>query len=65
MPWCGVKTFKEPHDLRGNSKQGKAGPFCGKSCAGKYGTEIQNKRMKKLTAQPTVVSEYYYLEKKV
>lgn len=31
-----------------NRKQGKAGPFCSKSCAGKYGAEIQNGRMQKL-----------------
>lgn len=24
-----------------NRKKGKAGPFCGRSCAGKYGKEIQ------------------------
>ena len=27
-------------DVRGNRKKGKAGPFCGKSCAGRYGALI-------------------------
>jgi hypothetical protein len=62
--WCGIKAFKSARDLRGNSKQGKAGPFCSKSCSGKYGAELQNNRTKELEAQPTAISEYYYLEKK-
>ena len=60
---CGNKALKRPNYLRSNSKQGKAGPFCSKSCAGRYGTEIQNNRRQRLPAQPTVISEYYYLEK--
>jgi hypothetical protein len=63
--WCGRKALKAPHDLRGNSKQGKAGPFCGKSCGAKYGREVQLKRIKPFPSQPTVKSEYYYLEKKI
>lgn len=29
------------NNVNSNSKKGKAGPFCGKSCAGKYGQKIQ------------------------
>jgi hypothetical protein len=32
-------------------KRGKAGPFCGKSCAGKYGAEVQNGRMDPLDVE--------------
>ena len=29
-------------------KLNKAGPFCSRSCSGKYGTDIQNRRLKKI-----------------
>lgn len=61
--WCGEQAIKRPSDLRGNSKQGKAGPFCNKSCAGKYGAELQNGRVDKFPAQPSVNSEYYQKDK--
>ena len=32
---------KKLHDAIQYRKQGKAGPFCSKSCAGKYGKSIQ------------------------
>jgi predicted RNA-binding Zn-ribbon protein involved in translation (DUF1610 family) len=34
-----------------NRKQGKSGPFCGRSCAGKYGAEVQNGRMGSLDVE--------------
>lgn len=34
-------TGKELHWAISNRKKDKAGPFCGRSCAGKYGKEIQ------------------------
>lgn len=62
--WCGIEAFKSPNDLRGNAKQRKAGPFCGKSCAGKYGAEVQNNRQKILgRTELNLTSEYYYTEK--
>ncbi len=43
-PWCN-KTFvlegNKLHNAKCNRTKGKAGPFCSKSCAGKYGTHIQ------------------------
>jgi len=39
--WCDKKIKKERGQLRHNSKLEKAGPFCGRSCAGKYGKSIQ------------------------
>ena len=38
---CGPVAMKRGHNLRNNRKQGKVGPFCGRSCAGKYGKEVQ------------------------
>lgn len=37
-PVCGTWTEKNARIVRGNRKKGKAGPFCGRSCAGKYST---------------------------
>ena len=52
-PECGKYAEKPMRDVRHN--QGtykKAGPFCGRACAGKYGTSIQyaevSKRQRKL-----------------
>lgn len=49
---CKKEAYKNAKDLHNNSKHKKAGPFCSKSCAGKYGTDIQNGRIKPLPAQP-------------
>lgn len=38
---CGMKAKKKGKDLLNNKKQGKAGPFCGRSCAGKYNSYVQ------------------------
>ena len=35
---CGVIFDRLARNERNNRKQGKRGPFCGKSCAGKYST---------------------------
>jgi len=35
-PNCGTGVRGYAHRIRHNRKQGKAGPFCGRSCAGKY-----------------------------
>lgn len=63
---CGKKELKKANYLNHNAKQGKAGPFCGKSCAGKYGSAVQNGKIERLEAQPEVPlekREYYYLDK--
>ena len=61
---CGDKAFRNPVKIRHCSKQNKSGPFCNnKSCRGKYGAEVQNGREEKLLAQPSIESEYYYLDK--
>ena len=42
-PECGIKAKKRADRVRHNRKQNKAGPFCGRSCAGKYSQKIQMK----------------------
>ena len=34
-PCCGVFAVKKMKEVRSSWKKGKAGPYCGKSCAGK------------------------------
>lgn len=50
-PICKIK-FKligsQLSDAISNRKQGKTGPFCSKSCAGKYGAFIQNGKINEL-----------------
>jgi len=41
-PWCGTTFDKAASRVRGNRKQGKAGPFCSKSCAGKWSVAAHN-----------------------
>lgn len=60
---CNKKAFKKPGNLKHNSKQGKAGPFCSKSCSGKYGRKLQLNQIKELPAQPTAEATYYYKDK--
>lgn len=61
---CGNIAYKKPNDLDNNAKQGKDGPFCSKSCAGKYSAELQNGRLVR-TKQERLPAprEYYYLDK--
>lgn len=38
---CDVIFTKKARNVRGNKKKGKAGPFCSRKCAGKYGQRHQ------------------------
>ena len=60
---CHKKCMKKTSSLRSNSKSGYAGPFCGKKCTGEYGADIKYSVLIKLPIQPSVESEYYYLDK--
>lgn len=62
---CGAKVFRRAVDIRHHSKQGKSGPFCSRSCAGKYGTLIQNNIVEKMPIQKPVDSIYYKVNKQV
>jgi len=57
---CKKKVLKSPHNLIHNAKQKKAGPFCGKSCAGKYGKMVQNGYIEPLPAQTDQYERTYY-----
>lgn len=63
--WCGIKKERTARYVNHNAKLGKAGPFCGRSHAGKYGASVQNGGIK-LPVQlriPKEIREYFYLEK--
>ena len=60
---CGIKAKRDCNDLKWAKTQGKAGPFCGKSCAGKYGAYMQNGYMEKLGNTYEDVRRYYKLIK--
>jgi hypothetical protein len=60
---CGRKAFKQAHNLQGNKIQGKAGPFCSRSCSGLYGAYVQNEYMDKLGNTYEDIRKYYKLNK--
>jgi hypothetical protein len=57
--WCGKEFERSPRLIRDKAKKGKAGPFCSRSCAGKYSRNLQLKLIDKLDSQKAVDSEYY------
>lgn len=57
--WCDKDFERSPRLLRDNAKKQKAGPFCSRSCAGKYSRKLQLKLIDKLSPQQHVDSEYY------
>lgn len=58
--WCGEIGSQQGHNLDGNEKQGKAGPFCSRSCAGSYGAYVQNGGEKRGRTTFKNKREYYY-----
>lgn len=48
-PNCGAYFTRYLNRVRHNRKQGKAGPFCGKSCAGVYSMDVKMGRLQKLS----------------
>lgn len=66
--WCGKESHRQANQLNHNAKLLKAGPFCGRVCAGKYGAALQYGRTEGLKPQPKIPvedREYYYKEKKL
>ncbi len=57
-----VLTGKQVSSAKSNAKNGKAGPFCGRSCAGRYGAYLQNGLISKL-GNEEVKANYYKLDK--
>lgn len=44
-PVCGEEGEKRASIIRANRKAGKAGPFCGKRCAGIYASAVRNNKL--------------------
>jgi hypothetical protein len=57
--WCDKEFERSPRLVRDKSRKNKAGPFCSRSCAGRYSRMLQLKLIEKLLPQPMVGSEYY------
>lgn len=59
-PGCGKKFLlsgRKLHDAIWNRKRNKAGPFCSRSCAGKYGKSVQLGEQKLLPVNK-IIPEY-------
>jgi hypothetical protein len=57
--WCDKEFERSPRLIRDKAKKNKAGPFCSRTCAGKYSRMLQLKLIDKFDAQQSVDSEYY------
>ena len=57
--WCDNEFERSPRLIRDKAKKNKAGPFCSRSCAGKYSRMLQLKLIDKIKPQTHVDSEYY------
>jgi endogenous inhibitor of DNA gyrase (YacG/DUF329 family) len=61
--WCGGPGEQKARNLQHAARQGKAGPFCGKSCAGKYSKAVQ--MGEPLMGRQNIPDkrQYYYMDK--
>lgn len=57
--WCDKEFERSPRILRDKAKKGSSGPFCSRSCAGKYARTLQLKLIDKFDEQQAMDSEYY------
>jgi hypothetical protein len=57
--FCGKQAWKRGNNLRHAETQQKAGPFCSRQCAGKYGAELQNGRQEKLNRELSPAPTYF------
>jgi len=57
--WCHQEFERSPRLIRDKARKNKAGPFCSRSCAGKYSRKLQLKLIDKFDIQPVIDSEYY------
>jgi hypothetical protein len=63
-PICTIEfKIKNVNDYIHNRLKGKAGPFCGKSCAGKYSNLIRYGKIKPLEIDTTDYRIHYKIEK--
>lgn len=64
-PMCCTIFLSSPHNMRRANIKQISGPFCSKSCSGKYGAFLQNKKIDKLPNQEYVKSSYFFEEKNI
>jgi hypothetical protein len=57
--WCNGEFERSPRLIRDKAKKNKAGPFCSRTCAGKYSRMLQLKLIDKFDSQPVIDSTYY------
>ena len=60
--WCKKEFVIQGNKIRNRNRR-KSGPFCSRKCSGKYGAELQNKRIN-IASKIEIKREYYYLEKR-
>jgi len=53
-PICNCVAHKDARKVRWNKKQGKAGPFCGRVCAGRFSTSENGVTAATVDSNPTV-----------
>lgn len=56
---CEKEFERSPRLIRDKAKKGKAGPYCSRSCAGRYARLLQLAKIDKHQPQEFVRSEYY------
>jgi len=56
---CNKEFERSPRLIRDKAKKGKSGPYCSKSCAGKYARLLQLNKIDKNEVQQHVKSEYF------
>lgn len=57
--WCDEEFERSPRLIRDKAKKNKAGPFCSRTCAGKYSRTLQLKLINKMDSQQAIDSVYY------
>ena len=57
--WCDNEFERSPRLIRDKARKNKAGPFCSRTCAGRYSRMLQLKLVEKMDSQPLIESEYY------
>lgn len=57
--WCQKDFERSPRLIRDKAKKNKAGPFCSRSCGGKYSRMLQLKLIDKFAPQKHMETEYF------
>ena len=56
---CEKEFERSPRLIRDKAKKGKSGPYCSRSCAGRYARLLQLAKIEKHQPQAYIESEYY------